>query len=128
MAEHQQKPKSLVPMIITGLVVILLFGGLALFLIAQGQSIPDAEQVRAEERMKNLADLNAANQKVLTEYHWVDKSKGIVGIPIDRAMDLVLSELQSNKPHPAGPVNPPAAPQPQASPVASPVAGKGGQQ
>jgi len=117
-----------VPMIVTGLVMILLFGGLALFLIAQGQSIPDTEQVRAEERLKNLADLNAANQKVLTQYHWVDKSKRIVGIPIDRAMDLVLTELQSNKPHPAGPVNPPTAPQPQASPAASPVAAKGGQQ
>ena len=128
MVEYQQKPKSIVPMITIGLVMFLLFGGLALFLVAKGQSIPDTEQVRAEERLKNLADLNLANQKVLTEYHWIDKSKGIVGIPIDRAMDLVLSELQSNKPHPAGPVNPPAAPQPQASPTASPVAGKGGQQ
>jgi hypothetical protein len=128
MPEPQQKPKSFVPMIITGLVIILLFGGLGLFLIAQGQSISDTEQVRAEERLKNLADLNAANQKVLTEYRWVDKSKGIVGIPIDRAMDLVLAELQSNKPHPAGPVNPPAAPQPQGSPAASPAAGKRGQQ
>jgi hypothetical protein len=132
MAEHQQKPKSSVPMIITGLVVILLFAGLAFFLTAQGQSIPNVEQVREEARLKNLADLNADDQKVLTQYHWVDKSKGVVGIPIDRAMDLVLTELQSNKPHSAGPVNPPVAPQPQASPAtspsSSPAAEKGGQQ
>jgi len=127
MAEHQQKPKRSVPFIITGLVMILLFGGLAMFLTAQGQSIPDAEQVRAEARLKTLADLNAANEKILTQYHWVDKSKGVVGIPIDRAMDLVLSELQSNKPHPAGLVNPPPASQPQASPVSTPTAEKGGQ-
>jgi hypothetical protein len=128
MAEHQQPSKSSVPIIITGLVMILLFGALALFLTVQGQSIPNAEQVRAEARLKNLADLNADNQKLMTQYHWVDKSKGIVGIPIERAMDLVLTELQSNKPHPAGPVNPPAAPQPQASPASSPGAEKGGQQ
>jgi hypothetical protein len=129
MAEHQyqQPPKSSVPIIIFGLVMILLFGGLAFFLTAQGQSIPNTEQVRAEARLKNLADLNAENEKVLTQYHWVDKSKGVVGIPIDRAMDLVLAELQSNKPHPAGPVNPPAAPQPQASPASSPGVEKGGQ-
>ena len=39
----------------------------------------------------------------------MDKNKGVVGIPINRAMDLVVAQLQSNKPHPAGPVNPPAA-------------------
>ena len=128
MAEYEEKPKSLVPMIATGLVMILLFGGFALFLLSLGQSIPDVDQVAAETRLKNLADLNAQNQKILTHYHWIDKSKGVVGIPVDRAMDLVLSELQSNKPHPAGPVNPPAAPQPQASPPSSPAAKKGGQQ
>jgi hypothetical protein len=128
MAEHQEKPKSLVPMIATGLVMMLLFGGFALFLVSQGQSIPDVEQVAAEARLKNLADLNADNQKILTHYHWIDKSKGVVGIPINRAMDLILTELQSNKPHPAGLVNPPAAPQPQASPPSSPAAKKGGQQ
>jgi hypothetical protein len=127
MAEHQEKPKNSGPMIITGLVMILLFGGFALFLVSQGQGIPDVEQVAAETRLKNLADLNAENQRILTHYRWIDKSKGVVGIPIDRAMDLVLSELQSNKPHPAGPVNPPAAPQPQASPAPSPAAKKGGQ-
>jgi hypothetical protein len=128
MAEHQEKPKSLGPMIITGLVMILLFGGFALLLLSQGQSIPNVDQVAAETRVKNLADLNAQNEKILMHYHWIDKSKGVVGIPIDRAMDLVLSELQSNKPHPYGPVNPPAAPQPQASPQSSPTAKKGGQQ
>jgi hypothetical protein len=128
MAEHQEKPKSIVPMVATGLMMILLFGGFALFLVWHGQSIPDVEQVAAEARLKNLADLNAENQKILTHYHWIDKSKGVVGVPIDRGMDLVLSELQSNKPHPAGPVNPPAAPQAQASPPSSPAARKGGQQ
>jgi outer membrane biosynthesis protein TonB len=124
MVEHQQNSKSSAPMIVTGLIMILLFCGFAFFLVSQGQSIPNVEQLREETRLKNLADLNAENQKVLTQYHWVDKSKGIVGIPIDQAMDLVLVQLQSIKPHPAGPVStpppppPPPAQQPQGTPAA----------
>ena len=120
MAEDRRKGKSSTPVIVTGLVMVLLFCGFALFLVSQGQSIPNVEEVNAQVRLKNLADLNSENQKVLTQYHWMDKSKGVVGVPIDRAMDLVLAELQSNKPHSAGPVNPPAAPAPQASPTPAP--------
>jgi hypothetical protein len=93
-------------------VMVLLFCGFVFFLVSQGQSIPNVEEVKAQGRLKNLADLNSENQKALTQYRWVDKSKGVVGVPIDRAMDLVVAELQSNKPHPAGPVAPPGAPTP----------------
>jgi hypothetical protein len=128
MAEHQPKGKSSGPMIVTGLVMILLFSGFVIFLVSEGESIPNVEEVHAQTRLKNLADLNAENQKILTQYHWVDKSKGVVGVPIDRAMDLVLAELQSIKPHPAGPVSTPAPPPPQGSPSPSPNAPKPGGQ
>src|SRR5580692_2396016 len=110
MARQQEKVKSSIPTVITGLVMVLLFGGFALFLVSQGQSIPNVEEVHAQTRLKNLADLNSGNQKILTQYRWVDKSKGVVGIPIDRAMELVLVELQSIKPHSAGPVTAPTPP------------------
>ncbi len=118
MAKHKEKGRRSTPIIITGLVMVLLFCLFAIFLVSQGQSIPNVEEVKAETRLKNLADLNVENQKILTQYRWIDKGKGVVGIPIDRAMDLVLVQLQSNQPHPAGPVNPPAAP--QATPAPSP--------
>jgi Ca2+/Na+ antiporter len=120
MAKHKEKGKSSTPIIITGLVMILLFCVFVIFLVSQGHSIPDVDELKAQTRLKNLADLNVENQKVLTQYRWIDKNKGVVGIPIDRAMDLVLVQLQSAQPHPAGPVNTPAAPQPQASPAPSP--------
>jgi hypothetical protein len=122
MAEHPPKGKSSGPMIVTGLVMILLFSGFVIFLISEGESIPNVEDVHAQARLKNLADLNAENQKILTQYRWVDKSKGVVGVPIDRAMDLVLADLQSVKPHPAGPVSTPAppSPTPQSSPAPAP--------
>jgi hypothetical protein len=120
MAKHQEKVKSSIPTVITGLVMVLLFGGFALFLVSQGQSISNVEELHAQTRLKNLADLNSENQKILTQYRWVDKTKGVVGIPIDRAMDLVLVQLQSNKPHPAGPAILPAPTPAQATPTPLP--------
>ncbi len=33
--------------------------------------------------------MRAAEDQVLNSYRWIDQSAGIVGLPIDRAMDLV---------------------------------------
>jgi len=121
MADDKQKSRTSIPMIVTGLVITLLFVGLAGFLVLQRASIPTVDEQTAQVRLKNLSELNAENQRILTQYHWVDKSKGVVGIPINRAMDLALAELQANKPHAAGPVNPPAAPPPAATPAPSPT-------
>ena len=77
MVEHQHNGKSSAPMIVTGLIIIMLFCGFAIFLVSEGQSIPNVEELREQTRLKNLADLNTENQKALTQYHWVDKSKGV---------------------------------------------------
>jgi hypothetical protein len=95
--------------IITTLVVLLVFVGLVWLVFLQREAIPSDSHQKREERMKNLAQLNADNQKALTTYHWIDKSKGTVGIPINRAMELVQKDLAANHPHAAGPINPPAA-------------------
>jgi len=111
-------------MVITGVVMILLFVGLVALLAVQRGHVQTYDEARKEQRLKNLAELNAENEKILAQYHWVDKAKGVVGIPIDRAMNLVLTELQSIRPHAAGPIAtpPPAAsPSPGASPT--PAAG-----
>jgi hypothetical protein len=117
MAEKTQKNRVALTVIITGLIMILLFAGLAIFLVSQRQNIPTVDEQTAQVRLKNLADLNAENQKILTQYHWIDKNKGVVGIPINQAMDLIVAQLQANKPHAAGPVNPPVAAQPTPSPA-----------
>jgi cell division protein FtsB len=121
MTEQRQKRGTF-----TGLIIVLLFAVLVVLLVWQRQGIPTVEDVRKQERLKILADLNAENQKILTQYRWIDKSKGIVGIPVDRAMDLVLADLKANKPHAAGPIATPApaaTPAPNvAQPAASPAA------
>jgi hypothetical protein len=40
-----------------------------------------------------LGTLLAAQQKLLTEYRMVDAKRGIVAIPIERAMELTVEEL-----------------------------------
>jgi cytochrome c len=109
MLEKARKNRGSGSMIITALVMILLFFGLSLFLVVARQAIPTLDEDRKEQRLKILSDLNAENEKDLFQYRWIDKSKGVVGIPIDRAMNLVLNDLRANKPHPAGPVVTPSA-------------------
>lgn len=127
MADEIPKNNGSLLAIFTGLVMILLFfGSVVPLLVRERQNIPTADDQRREQRLKNLAELNAENEKILTQYRWVDKSKGIVGIPIDKAMNLVLVELQANKPHPAGPILPGATPQPrQSQPTNQPVSQSG---
>src|SRR5215468_844923 len=120
MKRNTQKNRISTSMIITGVVMILLFLGLVWLLVMQREHVQTYDEVRKEQRLKNLAELNAENDRILTQYHWVDKAKGIVGIPIDQAMNLVLTELQAIRPHAAGPIAtpPPAAsPSPGTSPV-----------
>ena len=105
-------------MLITGAVMILLFLGLVALLVVQREHVQTYDEVRKEHRLKNLAELNGENERILTQYHWVDKAKGVVEIPIDRAMSLVLAELQSVRPHAAGPISNP-------SPAGSPSPGVG---
>ena len=126
MAENTQKNRISFSVIIAGLVMILLFVGLAIFLVGQRGNIPTVDERSAEVRLKNLADLDAANQKILAQYRWVDKNKGVVGIPINRAMDLIVAQLQTIKPHAAGPISLPAA-APAASPAPSPAASPNGE-
>ena len=50
---------------------------------------------RVEERFKFLQDQRAADAKALNEYDWTDKEKGIVRLPVQRAMELTLQEWQN---------------------------------
>lgn len=49
-----------------------------------------------------LRDLRAREDESLTRYRYVDEAKGIVQIPIDRAIEVLLKE--GDKPMPAVPV------------------------
>ena len=125
MAESTRTTKISFPRVIVVLAIILSFPCFTLFLVLQGEKIPTYDDVRKEQRLKILADLNAENQKSLTQYHWVDKPNGVVGIQIDLAMKLVLVDLQASKPHAAGPIVTPTPANNAQSPGSSPSQAQG---
>lgn len=40
----------------------------------------------------DLAELRAAEERALHSYRWIDREKNIVGIPIDRAMEIIAAQ------------------------------------
>ncbi|PYK43178.1 MAG: hypothetical protein DME46_08255 [Verrucomicrobia bacterium] len=106
-----------------GIVLLFLFFGIfVLVLVAATPHGDTYEQKRAKARQEKLKTIREAATKDLNSYAWVDKGKGIARIPIDRAMQLTLSDLASKKPASANPIETPAlTPAPAASPPASAV-------
>jgi hypothetical protein len=95
-----------------GIVLLLaLFGVIVLAIIGPSQRGSDYEEARAKKRVENLKTLREEADKALTSYGWIDKTKGLAHIPIERAMELTVAELAKQKPAPAGPI---AAPETQA--------------
>ena len=105
-----------------GIVLLFaLFGVIVLAIIGPSPRTSDYEETRAKKRVENLKTLREEADKALTTYGWVDKNKGVARIPIERAMELTVTDLAKQKPAPAGPI---ATPEPQATAgaAASPAA------
>jgi hypothetical protein len=94
--------------------LFVLFGLIVLAVIGPSPRTSDYEETRAKKRMEKLKTLHEESQKELTTYAWVDKNKGVARIPIDRAMEVTVTDLAQKKPAPAGPITTPAA---QAAPA-----------
>lgn len=47
------------------------------------------------EQPQELGQLRADQQAKLNSYGWIDRQKGVVSIPIDRAMELELKRLRA---------------------------------
>ena len=74
------------------------------------------EDERAKARSEKLKVAEEGWNKISGSYGWVDQAKGVAHIPVQRAMELELADLQSKKPAPAGPI---ATPVPAEAPVPS---------
>jgi hypothetical protein len=60
-------------------------------LIETGRTLPPAPRLQVNAP-KDLADYMKQQQQALDTYGWVDQKAGVVRIPIDRAMDLLLEK------------------------------------
>ena len=105
-----------------------LFGAIVLAIIGPTPRGDTYEKIRAENRIKKLKDARDEDAKALNAYAWIDKSKGTVRLPVERAMELTVADLASKKPAVAGPIATPetaavpggAAASPAPSPSAQP--------
>jgi hypothetical protein len=107
-----------------GVILLFIFFGLLVAvlvrLVPRGNTYEAKRATAREEKLKTA--LHQAH-KELTTYAWVDKTKGVARIPIERAMELTLATLSQKKPEPAGPIatpTPSVAPAASAAPPASP--------
>ncbi len=106
---HSRAPLS------TWLGIVLLFALFGVIVLAVIGPLPrgtDYEETRAKKRIENLKTAREDAEKALNSYAWIDKNKGVVRIPISRAMELTVAELAQKKPATAGPI---ATPQAQAA-------------
>src|SRR5215831_8694473 len=56
----------------------------------QTGAVPSPTGIRLEQsETANLVKLRASEDKLLFKYDWVDQQKGVVRIPIERAIDLL---------------------------------------
>src|SRR5437667_7630891 len=97
----------------TWLAVVLIFALVGVIVLAIIGPMPrgrDYEERRAKKRFEKLKTVREDAEKALNTYAWIDKNKGVVQIPISRAMDLTTAQLAQQKPAPAGPI---ATPQEQ---------------
>lgn len=101
----QEAKPSRVPIVVTGLFLLVAFWLAGRWLLAVTPSVTDEEAARSVERVQILEEVRAADEEKLNTYGWVDREAGIVRIPVERAMELELAQLrEQGDPRPAYPV------------------------
>lgn len=102
------RKKSIWPMFAAVLVFFLLFAAAVQWMLSAGNRAAfDEEAIRAGQRYEILKKVTADNAALTTGYAWVDRAKGVVRIPVDRAMELAVAKLSSQgEPKPAYAVDP----------------------
>lgn len=123
------QPRSLFSTWIGVVLLFAFFGLLALAVIGASTRGNSYEKKRAKVRAEKLLALNQEKLTAITTYGWVDKSKGVVRIPVEEAMTITVAELAQKPPVPANPIAtsavsppPPGAGPATASPAPSPAA------
>lgn len=84
--------------------VAALVGGFAIFalilLVAYlpQKPAPVGEGAKTQEERVRLLNEQRANEKTAaTSYGWVDQTQGVVRLPLDRAVELTIQEINQKK-------------------------------
>jgi hypothetical protein len=92
-------------LVMGGLIVVFLFGlwGVFQYLVQKEAELArpespsamvSAQKLPPEPRLQrypagDMSEMRANEDRILHQYAWIDPDKGIVRIPVDRAMDLI---------------------------------------
>lgn len=116
---HPEQPRFLLSAWLWAVLLFVFFSVIVAIAFAAMPRGSTYEEDRAKARAEKLKTAQEEWNKVAESYGWVDKDKGVAHIPIRRAMELELADLQAKKPTPAGPI---ATPPPAEAPVTAPAA------
>ena len=98
MAERWDDPDAAMTVaigVLGALMIFLLIVGLQiLYYHTQDQELATLVYSREPEE---LSLLRAKQEEQLHSYRWIDQAKGVVGIPIERAMELVVNDIQTSQ-------------------------------
>ena len=93
---NEPSKKSYAVSVATFCGVLLLF--LLIITVAYLPNMPQSvNEDIIKERKAKLAEVNAKQRELVTSYEWVDKAENVVRIPVERAMQLTVKDLQDKK-------------------------------
>lgn len=92
-------------------IVVAVLGVFAIFLvivtlartpvtpITAAVNVPEDQQwkLTSEGRKARRAEVEGAAKAEATSYAWIDKNGGVVRLPVDRAIELTLAEINADR-------------------------------
>lgn len=91
-SQIHKPPTALIGVAVLGALLLILLAIIALIEYA-GFAMRDEVDAKVLTRPSpELAALRALEARRLSRYQWVDRKKGIVRIPVDRALELTLRD------------------------------------
>ena len=72
---------------------------LAIAYLPQRSTLPtySTSDTTPEQRAATLAEVRAREKSAATTYGWIDQPKGIMRLPIDRAIELTIRDLNAQR-------------------------------
>ena len=91
-----------VVVLLTLALLLWLFGRFNEREVRQGhasRALPEGAPATESPRLQispraDMDSMRAAEDKILTSYAWIDKQNGVVGIPIERAMEIIAERAK----------------------------------
>lgn len=78
-----------------GVIGAFLIVGVLIWAMHEYNQAPGLNTKRMAERAAALAELRAAEAEAVSHPAWIDQGKGLVRLPVDQAVKLVIQEWQN---------------------------------